>query len=63
MANFAKEFDSVRRVFDATIHGELLGESFFVHRLSAYVPLGLGSRPDIRSGIVWYRRGVFVFVV
>ena len=41
MANLAKEFDSVRRVFDVAIHGELLGESLFVHRLWAYTPPGL----------------------
>ena len=62
MADFAKEFDSVRRVFDSTIHGELLGESFFVHRLWAYALLGFGSRPDIQSGIVWYHHFLLFFV-
>ena len=61
MANIAKEFDSVRRVFDATIHGELLGESFFVHRLSAYAPLGL--EVDQISRVVSFDTVEFLFVV
>jgi len=36
VAELAKEFDTVRRTFDATVHPELLGESFFVLELSAY---------------------------
>merc|ERR1719191_1531847 len=39
VAELASEFDTVRRTFDATIHPELLGESFFVLELSAYARL------------------------
>merc|ERR1719409_2580204 len=39
VAELAKEFDTVRRTFDAPIHAELLGESFFVLELSAYARL------------------------
>merc|ERR1719191_2310469 len=39
VADLAKEFDTVRRTFDAPIHPELLGESFFVLELSAYARL------------------------
>merc|ERR1719311_1671937 len=39
VAELSKEFDTVRRTFDATIHAELLGESFFVLELSAYARL------------------------
>jgi len=39
VAELSKEFDTVRRTFDATIHPELLGESFFVLELSAYARL------------------------
>ena len=60
MANIAKEFDSVRKVFDATIHGDLLGESFFVRRLSAYTPLGL--EVDQISRVVSFDTVEFVVV-
>merc|ERR1719428_650395 len=39
VAELAKAFDTVRRTFDAPIHAELLGESFFVLELSAYARL------------------------
>merc|ERR1719428_1222226 len=39
VAELSTEFDTVRRTFDAPIHAELLGESFFVLELSAYARL------------------------
>merc|ERR1719161_3202238 len=39
VAELSKAFDTVRRTFDAPIHPELLGESFFVLELSAYARL------------------------
>merc|ERR1719428_479769 len=39
VAELSKDFDTVRRTFDAPIHPELLGESFFVLELSAYARL------------------------
>ena len=36
IADFVTEFDTVQRAFDATMHRELLGESFFLLELSAY---------------------------
>ena len=39
VANIAKELDMARSAFDATIHAELLGGSFFVLELSAYARL------------------------
>ena len=39
MTDFAKEFDTVRRAFDATIHLELLGMSVLVFELLAYARL------------------------
>eukprot|EP00747_Dinoflagellata_sp_TGD_P161388 gnl/TRDRNA2_/TRDRNA2_178075_c0_seq1.p1 gnl/TRDRNA2_/TRDRNA2_178075_c0~~gnl/TRDRNA2_/TRDRNA2_178075_c0_seq1.p1 ORF type:complete len:843 (+),score=223.50 gnl/TRDRNA2_/TRDRNA2_178075_c0_seq1:74-2602(+) len=39
VAELAEAFDTVRKTFDASVHPELLGESFFVLTLSAYVRL------------------------
>merc|ERR1719310_1546642 len=39
VAELAEAFDTVRKTFDASVHAELLGESFFVLTLSAYVRL------------------------
>merc|ERR1719498_808586 len=36
VAELAEAFDKVRKTFDASVHPELLGESFFVLTLSAY---------------------------
>merc|ERR1719247_3056527 len=58
VADLAKEFDTVRRTFDATVHPELLGESFFVLELSAYARLVceyvdevLGKPPPAGNGV------------
>merc|ERR1719478_1519489 len=39
VAELAEAFDKVRKTFDASVHPELLGESFFVLTLSAYTRL------------------------
>merc|ERR1719217_215049 len=39
VAELAEAFDTVRKTFDSPVHAELLGESFFVLTLSAYVRL------------------------
>merc|ERR1719183_2428273 len=38
-AEVSRAFDTVRKTFDSAVHPELLGESFFVLTLSAYVRL------------------------
>merc|ERR1719311_647825 len=47
VASLAKDFDKVRRTFDAPIHPELLGESFFVLELSAYARLVIEYTEDV----------------
>merc|ERR1719327_1667419 len=47
VAELAKAFDEVRRTFDAPIHPELLGESFFVLELSAYARLVMEYTEDV----------------
>merc|ERR1719217_401652 len=39
VAELAEAFDTVRKTFDSPVHPEVLGESFFVLSLSAYVRL------------------------
>lgn len=39
VAELSQDFDTVRKTFDASVHPELLGESFFVLSLCAYTRL------------------------